>query len=64
VPDVFRRLVYPLDRVVDRVIDPNILRSDPDRIRESQRRRGEDVAVVDEVQLAPAHARENPRRFR
>jgi seryl-tRNA synthetase len=29
------------------VIDPNILRTDPDRIRESQRRRGESVEVVD-----------------
>ncbi|MSZ42226.1 MAG: serine--tRNA ligase, partial [Actinobacteria bacterium] len=29
------------------MIDPNILRTDPDRIRESQRRRGESVEVVD-----------------
>jgi len=31
------------------VIDPQILRTDPDRIRESQRRRGEDVTVVDRL---------------
>jgi seryl-tRNA synthetase len=31
------------------VIDPQILRTDPDRIRESQRRRGEDVALVDSL---------------
>ena len=28
------------------MIDPQILRTDPDRIRESQRRRGEDVTVL------------------
>jgi len=31
------------------VIDPQILRTDPERIRESQRRRGEDVTVVDRL---------------
>lgn len=31
------------------MIDPQILRTDPDRIRESQRRRGEDVALVDSL---------------
>ena len=31
------------------MIDPQILRTDPDRIRESQRRRGEDVTVVDRL---------------
>jgi seryl-tRNA synthetase len=31
------------------VIDPQILRNDPERIRESQRRRGEDVTVVDRL---------------
>lgn len=31
------------------VIDPQILRTDPDRIRESQRRRGEDITVVDRL---------------
>ena len=31
------------------MIDPHILRTDPDRIRESQRRRGEDVGLVDQL---------------
>ena len=31
------------------MIDPQILRTDPDRIRESQRRRGEDITVVDRL---------------
>jgi len=31
------------------VIDPSILRTDPERIRESQRRRGENVAIVDDL---------------
>ena len=31
------------------VIDPAILRTDPDRIRESQRRRGEDEKIVDSL---------------
>jgi len=31
------------------VIDPQILRTDPERIRESQRRRGEDVTLVDRL---------------
>ena len=31
------------------MIDPAILRTDPDRLRESQRRRGESVALVDEL---------------
>jgi seryl-tRNA synthetase len=34
------------------VIDPTILRTDPDRIRESQRRRGESVELVDELVAA------------
>ena len=34
------------------MIDAAILRTDPDRIRESQRRRGEDVAVVDDLVAA------------
>ncbi len=34
------------------MIDPTILRTDPDRIRESQRRRGEDVAIVDDLVAA------------
>lgn len=42
------------------MIDPAVLRTDPDRIRDSQRRRGEDVAVVDELidaDVAQRHAR-------
>jgi seryl-tRNA synthetase len=34
------------------VIDPAVLRTDPDRIRESQRRRGESVEVVDALVAA------------
>jgi seryl-tRNA synthetase len=40
------------------VIDPAILRTDPDRIRESQRRRGEDVAVVDDLVAADVAQRQ------
>jgi seryl-tRNA synthetase len=45
------------------VIDPNILRSDPDRIRESQRRRGEDVDVVDRLIEADQQARDARQLF-
>ena len=31
------------------VIDPRLLRESPDDLRESQRRRGEDVALVDRL---------------
>ena len=37
------------------MIDSAILRSDPNRIRESQRRRGEDVAIVDRLIEAGRH---------
>jgi seryl-tRNA synthetase len=40
------------------VIDPAILRTDPDRLRDSQRRRGEDVAVVDELVAADVAKRQ------
>ncbi len=40
------------------MIDPAILRTDPDRIRESQRRRGEDVAVVDDLVAADVAQRQ------
>jgi seryl-tRNA synthetase len=40
------------------VIDPSILRTDPERIRESQRRRGEDVAVVDGLVAADVAQRQ------
>jgi seryl-tRNA synthetase len=45
------------------VIDPNILRSDPDRIRESQRRRGEGVDVVDRLIEADQQARDARQLF-
>ena len=45
------------------MIDPNILRSDPDRIRESQRRRGEDVDVVDRLIEADQQARDARQLF-
>lgn len=40
------------------MIDPQILRNDPERIRESQRRRGEDTAIVDTLIAADVSARE------
>jgi seryl-tRNA synthetase len=40
------------------VIDPAILRTDPDRLRESQRRRGEDVSLVDDLVAADVAKRQ------
>ena len=45
------------------MIDPVILRQDPDRIRESQRRRGEDVAVVDALIAADIDKRRLQQAF-
>lgn len=45
------------------MIDPVVLRTDPDRIRESQRRRGEDVSIVDRLIEADQHARDVRQRF-
>ncbi len=45
------------------MIDPVILRQDPDRIRESQRRRGEDVAVVDALIAADVEKRRLQQAF-
>lgn len=45
------------------MIDPAILRSDPDRIRESQRRRGEDVTLVDQLIAADQRARQARQQF-
>ncbi len=45
------------------MIDPNILRSDPERIRESQRRRGEDVAIVDALIAADVAKRSAQQKF-
>lgn len=45
------------------MIDPTILRTDPDRIRESQRRRGEDVDIVDQLIEADSAKRAAQQRF-
>jgi len=45
------------------VIDPQILRNDPEVIRESQRRRGEDTQVVDLLVAADIAARDEQRVF-
>ncbi len=45
------------------MIDPIVLRNDPERIRESQRRRGEDPAVVDRLIAADQQARDERQRF-
>lgn len=45
------------------MIDPTILRTDPDRLRESQRRRGEDVSLVDDLVAADVAKREAQQQF-
>jgi seryl-tRNA synthetase len=45
------------------VIDPTILRTDPDRIRDSQRRRGESVELVDELVAADVAKRQAQTAF-
>lgn len=45
------------------MIDPAILRTDPERIRESQRRRGESVELVDQLLQADAAKRAAQQRF-
>jgi seryl-tRNA synthetase len=45
------------------VIDPTILRTDPDRLRESQRRRGESVELIDELVAADVTKRQEQQRF-
>lgn len=45
------------------MIDPAILRSEPERIRESQRRRGEDVTLVDQLIDADQVARQARQHF-
>ena len=45
------------------MIDPLILRTDPERIRESQRRRGEDEAIVDRLIEADQRTRDLRQRF-
>lgn len=45
------------------MIDPIVLRTDPERVRESQRRRGEDPTVVDRLIEADQQARDERQRF-
>lgn len=45
------------------MIDPVILRQDPDRIKESQRRRGEDVQIVDALVAADVDKRRVQQHF-
>ena len=45
------------------MIDPVILRQDPDRIKESQRRRGEDVQIVDALVAADVEKRRVQQQF-
>ena len=45
------------------MIDPQILRADPERIRESQRRRGEDVDLIDRLVEADVAKRAAQQRF-
>jgi seryl-tRNA synthetase len=45
------------------VIDPTILRTDPDRLRDSQRRRGEDVSLVDSLVEADVEKRRKQQAF-
>ena len=45
------------------MIDPSILRSDPDRLRESQRRRGESVGLIDDLVAADVTKRAAQTRF-
>ncbi|MHB1066117.1 MAG: serine--tRNA ligase [Candidatus Nanopelagicales bacterium] len=45
------------------MIDPAVLRNEPDRLRESQRRRGESVAIVDELVAADQAKRQAQQSF-
>ena len=45
------------------MIDPIVLRTDPERIRESQRRRGENAEIVDQLTEADQRARDERQRF-
>lgn len=45
------------------MIDPHILRNDPEVIRESQRRRGEDLTIVDQLIDADVTARQGQQFF-
>jgi seryl-tRNA synthetase len=54
---------YPRTGSLDRVIDLRLLREDPDRVRASQRARGEDVALVDALLSADERRRSSGVRF-
>src|ERR687888_295656 len=54
---------YPGTGSLDRVIDLRLLREDPDRVRASQRARGEDVALVDSLLSADERRRSSGVRF-
>lgn len=54
---------YPRTGSLDRVIDLRLLREDPDRVRASQRARGEDVALVDSLLSADERRRSSGVRF-
>jgi len=54
---------YPGTGSLDRVIDLRLLREDPDRVRASQRARGEDVALVDALLSADERRRSSGVRF-
>ncbi|MBO1030313.1 serine--tRNA ligase [Tessaracoccus sp. SD287] len=45
------------------MIDPAVLRTDPDRVRDSQQRRGESVALVDQVLAADTERRSSIAAF-
>ncbi|MCH9676251.1 MAG: serine--tRNA ligase, partial [Actinomycetia bacterium] len=45
------------------MIDPNILRTQPELVRESQTKRGEDASLVDQWLEADIAAREGQRAF-
>src|SRR5919198_1097543 len=54
---------YPGTGSLDRVIDLRLLREDPDRVRASQRARGEDVELVDALLSADERRRSSGVRF-
>ena len=54
---------HPRTGSLERVIDLRLLREDPDRVRASQRARGEDVALVDALLSADERRRSSGVRF-
>ena len=57
------RGLSPRPGSLERVIDLRLLREDPDRVRASQRARGEDVALVDALLSADERRRSSGVRF-